>query len=242
MGIVLALSVFITPLLFLLLDSESGNRPRGRIITRETLALPNGLYSGFTNFASILGTIAISAFAAQTALEYTNGTLRNLLVRQPKRFTMLVGKDVSICSFALLTVLISAIGSIGISILLAPTKDIDTSAWFSEESFRLLYSNIGNVYLSATAYGTMGMAVGIILRSPVSSISISLAWILILEGILSFTVDGLDKWLPGQLMSLIAESNGSDISYTYAVVGSGIYLLLFGGIATTLFVRRDVSN
>ena len=242
MGIVLALSVFITPLLFLLLDSESGNRPRGRIITRETLALPNGLYSGFTNFASILGTIAISAFAAQTALEYTNGTLRNLLVRQPKRFTMLVGKDVSICSFALLTVLISAIGSIGISILLAPTKDIDTSAWFSEESFRLLYSNIGNVYLSATAYGTMGMAVGIILRSPVSSISISLAWILILEGILSFTVDGLDKWLSGQLMSLIAESNGSDISYTYAVVGSGIYLLLFGGIATTLFVRRDVSN
>ena len=242
MGIVLALSVFITPLLFLLLDSESGNGPRGRIITRETLALPNGLYSGFTNFASILGTIAISAFAAQTALEYTNGTLRNLLVRQPKRFTMLVGKDVSICSFALLTVLISAIGSIGISILLAPTKDIDTSAWFSEESFRLLYSNIGNVYLSATAYGTMGMAVGIILRSPVSSISISLAWILILEGILSFTVDGLDKWLPGQLMSLIAESNGSDISYTYAVVGSGIYLLLFGGIATTLFVRRDVSN
>ena len=242
MGIVLALSVFITPLLFLLLDSESGNRPRGRIITRETLALPNGLYSGFTNFASILGTIAISAFAAQTALEYTNGTLRNLLVRQPKRFTMLVGKDVSICSFALLTVLISAIGSIGISILLAPTKDIDTSAWFSEESFRLLYSNIGNVYLSAIAYGTMGMAVGIILRSPVSSISISLAWILILEGILSFTVDGLDKWLSGQLMSLIAESNGSDISYTYAVVGSGIYLLLFGGIATTLFVRRDVSN
>ena len=146
------------------------------------------------------------------------------------------------CSFALLTVIVSAIGSIGLSLLLAPTKDINTDAWFTQSSFELLYSNVGNVYLSAIAYGTVGMAVGIILRSPISSISISLAWILILEGILSFTVDGLDKWLPGQLMSLIAESSGGDISYTYALVGSAIYLAIFGGIATTLFVKRDVSN
>ena len=55
-------------------------------------------------------------------------------------------------------------------------------------------------------------------------------------------LDGLDKWLPGQLMSLIAESSGGDISYTYALVGSAIYLAIFGGIATTLFVKRDVSN
>ena len=242
LGIVFLLSVLITSLLFLLLDQESGNGPRGRVITRDTLALPSGLYLGFTNFASLLGTIALSVFAAQTALEYTNGTLRNLLVRQPKRLVLLAGKYIAMCSFALLTVIVSAIGSIGISLVLAPTKDINTDAWFTRESFNLLYSNIGNVYLSAIAYGTIGMAVGIILRSPISSISISLAWILILEGILSFTVDGLDKWLPGQLMSLISENSFSDISYTYALVGSAIYLLLFGGIATTLFLRRDVSN
>jgi len=146
------------------------------------------------------------------------------------------------CSFALLTVLVSAIGSIGISLILAGPKKINTDAWYTHDSFNLLYSSLGNVYLSAIAYGTIGMAVGIILRSPISSIAISLAWILILEGILSFTVDGLDKWLPGQLMSLISENSTSDISYTYALVGSGIYLAIFGAIATTLFVRRDVSN
>ena len=242
LGIVLGLSVLITALLFVLLDSEGGNGPRGRVITRDTLSLPSGLYLGFTNFAGLLGTIALSVFAAQTALEFTNGTLRNLLVRQPKRLVLLGGKYVAMCSFALLTVIVSAIGSIGISLLLAPTKDINTDAWFTQSSFELLYSNVGNVYLSAIAYGTVGMAVGIILRSPISSISISLAWILILEGILSFTVDGLDKWLPGQLMSLIAESSGGDISYTYALVGSAIYLAIFGGIATTLFVKRDVAN
>jgi ABC-type transport system involved in multi-copper enzyme maturation permease subunit len=242
LGIVLALSVLITSLLFLLLDQESGNGPRGRVITRDTLALPSGLYRGFTNFAGLLGTIALSVFAAQTALEYTNGTLRNLLVRQPKRLVLLVGKYAAMCSFALLTVIVSAMGSIGISLLLAPTKDINTDAWFTRESLSLLYSNIGNVYLCAIAYGTIGMAVGIILRSPISSISISLAWILIVEGILSFTVDGLDKWLPGQLMSLIAESSNREISYTYALAGTAIYLVIFGGIATTLFAKRDVDN
>lgn len=241
-GIVFVLSVLITSLLFLLLDSQGGNGPRGRVITRDTLALPSGLYLGFTNFAGLLGTIALSIFAAQTALEYTNGTLRNLLVREPRRFVLLAGKYVSMCSFALLTVIVSAIGSIGISLILAPTKDINTEAWFTRASFELLYSNLGNVYLSAIAYGSVGMAVGIILRSPISSISISLAWILILEGILSFTVDGLDKWLPGQLMSLISETSNGNISYTHALVGSGIYLVLFGSIATALFVRRDVSN
>jgi hypothetical protein len=62
------------------------------------------------------------------------------------------------------------------------------------------------------------------------------------EGILSFTVDGLDKWLPGQLMSLIAESSNSETSYTYALAGTAIYLVIFGGIATTLFAKRDVAN
>ena len=242
LGIVFLLSVLITSLLFLLLDSDGGNGPRGRVITRESLALPSGLYLGFTNFAGLLGTIALSVFAAQTALEYTNGTLRNLLVRQPKRLLLLAGKYVAMCSFALLTVIVSAIGSIGISLALAETKNVNTDAWFTNDSLQLLYSNLGNVYLSVIAYGTIGMAVGIILRSPISSIAISLAWILILEGILSFTVDGLDKWLPGQLMSLISESSNADISYTYALVGSGLYLVIFGTIATGLFVRRDVSN
>ena len=242
LGIVFALSVLITSLLFLLLDSEGGNGPRGRVITRDTLALPSGLYLGFTNFAGLLGTIALSVFAAQTALEYTNGTLRNLLVRQPKRIVLLAGKYLSMCSFALLTVLVSAIGSIGISLILSGPKKINTDAWFTSDSFNLLYSNLGNVYLSAIAYGTLGMAVGIILRSPISSIAISLAWLLIVEGILSFTVDGLNKWLPGQLMSLIAENSRGDISYAYALVGSGLYLLIFGTIATAFFVRRDVSS
>ena len=78
---VIGLTGLISSLLFLLLDSERGNGREGMIITRETLALPNGLYVGFANSAGLLGVIALCVFAAQTAIEYTNGTTQALLSR-----------------------------------------------------------------------------------------------------------------------------------------------------------------
>jgi ABC-type transport system involved in multi-copper enzyme maturation permease subunit len=215
---VIGLTGLISSLLFLLLDSERGNGREGMIITRETLALPNGLYVGFANSAGLLGVIALCVFAAQTAIEYTNGTLRNLLVREPRRLLLLAGKYLAMISFALITVCFSAIVSVGIS------------------------ASLANVLLSVISYGTVGMTLGLLLRSPISSISIALAWILVVENILSATVDGISKWLPGQLMSSIPVQFGVDFSYSWALIGSASYLLISGAAAAILFKRRDVVN
>jgi ABC-type transport system involved in multi-copper enzyme maturation permease subunit len=229
-------------LLFLLLDSERGNGREGMIITRETLALPNGLYVGFANSAGLLGVIALCVFAAQTAIEYTNGTLRNLLVREPRRLLLLAGKYLAMISFALITVCFSALVSIGISATLANVKDVNTDLWYTSSALSLFGSTFGNVFLSVVSYGTVGMTLGLLLRSPISSISIALAWILVVENILSATVDGISKWLPGQLMSSIPVQFGVDFSYSWALIGSASYLLISGAAAAILFKRRDVVN
>jgi ABC-type transport system involved in multi-copper enzyme maturation permease subunit len=232
----------ISSLLFLLLDSERGNGREGMIITRETLALPNGLYVGFANSAGLLGVIALCVFAAQTAIEYTNGTLRNLLVREPRRLLLLAGKYLAMISFALITVCFSAIVSVGISASLANVKDVNTDLWYTSSALSLFGSTFGNVLLSVISYGTVGMTLGLLLRSPISSISIALAWILVVENILSATVDGISKWLPGQLMSSIPVQFGVDFSYSWALIGSASYLLISGAAAAILFKRRDVVN
>jgi ABC-2 type transport system permease protein len=229
-------------LLFLLLDSERGNGREGMIITRETLALPNGLYVGFANSAGLLGVIALCVFAAQTAIEYTNGTLRNLLVREPRRLLLLAGKYLAMISFALITVCFSAIVSVGISASLANVKDVNTDLWYTSSALSLFGSTFGNVLLSVISYGTVGMTLGLLLRSPISSISIALAWILVVENILSATVNGISKWLPGQLMSSIPVQFGVDFSYSWALFGSATYLIIFGAVAVILFKRRDVVN
>ena len=239
---VIGLTGLISSLLFLLLDSERGNGREGMIITRETLALPNGLYVGFANSAGLLGVIALCVFAAQTAIEYTNGTLRNLLVREPRRLLLLAGKYLAMISFALITVCFSAIVSVGISATLANVKDVNTDLWYTSSALSLFGSTFGNVLLSVISYGTVGMTLGLLLRSPISSISIALAWILVVENILSATVDGISKWLPGQLMSSIPVHFGVDFSYSWALIGSASYLLISGAAAAILFKRRDVVN
>jgi ABC-type transport system involved in multi-copper enzyme maturation permease subunit len=197
---------------------------------------------GFANSAGLLGVIALCVFAAQTAIEYTNGTLRNLLVREPRRLLLLAGKYIAMISFALVTVFFSAIVSIAISVSLAGTKGVSTDQWFTSSAISLFGSTFGNVFLSVISYGTVGMTLGLLLRSPITSISIAVAWILVVENILSATVNGISKWLPGQLMSAIPVQFGVDFSYSRALAGSAAYLLIFAVAAATLFKRRDVVN
>ena len=112
MGAVVFFSGLFSALLYLLIDSPQGNADRGRVISREVLALSSGGVQGFANVGGFLGIIALCVFAAQTAQEYTYGTLRNLLVRQPSRMKILAGKLISMIIFALAMITISAIVSI----------------------------------------------------------------------------------------------------------------------------------
>ena len=57
----------------------------GGLPTLQQLARPNGLIVGVTRATMLLGIVAFGIAAAQTASEYSLGTLRQLLVRQPRR-------------------------------------------------------------------------------------------------------------------------------------------------------------
>ena len=94
------------------------------MISRQTLELAHGVSIGFSSAAGLLGLVALCVFAAQTAQEYTYGTLRNLLVRQPRRLTLLFGKFVAMKSFALITVLVSALVAVGLAFALSNKANV----------------------------------------------------------------------------------------------------------------------
>ncbi len=231
-----------TSLLFLLVDSPEGNGREGIRITRETLQLPTGLSLSFSNAAGLLGIVALCIFAAQTAQEYTYGTLRNLLVRQPSRMKILIGKLIAMKLFALVVVVSAGLLTFALSYLFAGMKDVSTQAWGEPDARSALLRTFINVIVATIGYGIFGMILGLLFRSPISAISIGVIWNLIIEGLLSVFVDGLTKYFPGQLLSIVAQGGSEDISYQYALFTS--YGFLFGGmlIVAILFKRRDVSN
>ena len=236
------LTGLVTSLLFLLIDSPQGNSDRGNMISREILQLPSGLTIGFSNAAGLLGIFALCVFAAQTAQEYTYGTLRNLLVRQPRRLQLLLGKYVSMASFAIVMVILAAIVSMSLAFGLSGKAKVATDAWVTSDALQELAKTFGNVLLSVIAFGTIGMILGLLLRSPISAISLGVIWLLIVENILVAVKSSLGTWMPGILISTIAVGGTDDISYTHSITMVTIYLVVSTAIVVTLFKRRDVSN
>ena len=242
MGAVVFFSGLFSALLYLLIDSPQGNADRGRVISREVLALASGGVQGFANVGGFLGIIALCVFAAQTAQEYTYGTLRNLLVRQPSRMKILFGKLISMIIFALAMITISAIVSIGISAILAPTIDVSTDLWFSSSGIEFIYTTFVNVVISVVGYGIIGMVLGLLLRSPISAISFGVLWLLIVETLLIAVKNSLQSWMPGYQLSTIASGGTADVTYTHALAVGGAYVAVGAVVASILFVRRDVAK
>ena len=242
LGAVTFFSVLVSSLLFLMIDSPNGNGDRGIRISREMLSLPSGATYSFSSIGNLLGIIALCVFAAQTAQEYSLGTLRNLLVRQPGRIRLLVGKLASMKVFAMAMTLVSAVISIGVSYALAGGKDVSTTLWFTSDGRLEIAKTLLNVFISILGFGIIGMVLGILLRSPISSISLGVLWLLIVENIVGAVKSSTLQWLPGNQLGTIAVGGTETISYTHALSLSGLYVGVSLIIATVLFTRRDVAN
>jgi len=242
LGAVAFFSVLVSSLLFLMIDSPNGNGDRGVRITREMLSLSNGATYSFSSIGNLLGIIALCVFAAQTAQEYSLGTLRNLLVRQPGRIRLLVGKLASMKVFAIIMTMVSAVISIGISYVLAGGKDVNTTLWFNSDGRLEIAKTLLNVFISILGFGIIGMVLGILLRSPISSISLGVLWLLIVENIVGAVKSSTLQWLPGNQLGTIAVGGSDTVSYTHALSLSGLYVGIALVIATVLFTRRDVAN
>lgn len=229
-------------LLFLLIDSPSGNSDRGRVITREMLELPSGVIRGFSNVSSLLGIIALCVFAAQTAQEYSYGTLRNLLVREPRRLLLLLGKFFSMSIFALVMVISSLIASVGCQTFFAPRKDVSTDQWFTSDGLHYIAQSFGNVFLGTILFGIIGMALGILLRSSITAISIAVVWILIIESLLAAVRPSVEKWLPGALLSAVGQGGTITLEYQRSLIAGLIYTAVIALLSASLFAKRDVSQ
>ncbi|MSO43153.1 MAG: ABC transporter permease [Candidatus Planktophila sp.] len=247
MGAVVFFSALFSSLLFLLIDSPDGNSDRGRTVSRDILALATGGVQGFSSVGGFLGIIALCVFAAQTAQEYTYGTLRNILVRQPGRLRVLAGKFIAMKLFALVMIILSAIISISASVLLAPRAKVSTDLWFGVDGRHAVFTTFINIIISVIGFGTIGMVLGLLLRSPISSISFGVLWLLIVENLLIAVKNSLQDWMPGAQLAAIASGGvprgmATGIEYSHALLVGGIYVAVGVIVASFLFVRRDVSN
>jgi len=237
-----SLTALITTLVFTQAGDGSGQADGpAEGITLAMLSLPEGFLQGLSTGTQLFGVVAFCVAAAAFAGEYTTGTLRNMLIRQPGRLRLLAGTWAAVVTFTVIGVLIAGVVAGGTALALSGSQGIDTASWFTADGWQTSLRTLGEVTLAGVGYATLGSALGVLLRASVLAVSIGLAWLMVIELILSETVDGADRWLPGQLLSAVAQNGTETVTLTAALVTLGGYLLASGAVAAGSFVRRDVT-
>ena len=207
----------------------------------EALAQPNGLIHGVTRVVVLLGIVAFGVAAFQIASEYSLGTLRQLLVRQPRRTVLLAGKYLGVISFIVAVVVFASVVAGGVAVIMAHVRHVPVGAWFSATGTKDLTEALGELVLAVIGFATLGLAVGLFLRSAVFAVIVGLAYLIAVENIVGRVLPATNRWLPGQLLLGVGQGGNTTTTFPRALLLSAIYLGIVGLVTTYVFRRRDVT-
>lgn len=235
-GLAVAASLFAV-LLFVQAPATGG----GDLPSLVQLARPNGLIHGVNRAAVLLGIVAFGIAATQIASEYSLGTLRQLLVRQPRRPILLAGKFLAVVTFMLGAVLFASLVATVAAFVMAHARHVPTSAWTSSAGITDLTRALGDLLLATVGFTIFGLVVGLLFRSSVTAIIVGFAYLLPVEAVVTRIAPHTAAWLPGELLQAIAAGGLSTAGFARSLVLSTVYVVGAGVLATVVFVRKDVT-
>ena len=234
LGLAAAASLFVV-LLFSQASADGG------IVTLHELAKPNGLVIGVARASILLGVVAFGIAASQVASEYSLGTLRQLLVRQPRRAVLLAGKMLGTITFLVLALCFAAVIALIVAVVAAQARHVPTSAWFTGTGLGDLLRELGDLTLSVIGYSVLGMALGQFVRSAVFAVIVGFAWLVAVENIIVRIVPSTQQWLPGASITAVASGGVEGVSYGHGLILGTVYVVVAIAAAMTVFLRSDVT-
>lgn len=209
-------------------------------VSIAALSQPDGFASILQRGADFLGVFALGVVAVATAQEFSTGALRNLLVRQPGRVRLIAGKTLCNVLYVVLSVLLASLVALLVAEVIAPSRGITASGWLGA-GLGSTASTIGNLMLAAAGYAIFGALLALIVRASAPAVIIGVAWILVIENLITRAWPNVGHWLPGQQLTAVV-AGGNDISGYAWALGLGMAFVAAAAVAgSTLFRRRDVA-
>ncbi len=226
---------------------EFGNQVGGPSIPIALLERPDGWVLAFGATGQLLGIIALVIAAGNLAAEFTSGTLKGLLVREPRRAVLLGGKIGAVWAFIASGIALTLLVTVVASLALAGARGIATDAWFTAEGLGDLAQSLLNVTLAAMMWALMGTMLAMVFRSGPPAIGIGIGYPLLVEGLLGLVLPDFVRWMPGSVLAAVAAGSAESVfgeaeglGYGAALVLSVAYAAAFLVISLVLLKRRDV--
>jgi len=241
-GAVIGFSVLATFLTLRRVGGDAGRGPGSEMtFVAAELSGADGMATILTVSATFLGVLTLGLVATLVANEYAHGTIRTLLVEQPRRLRLLGGQLVAIGVFTALAVVVASLAATGLGLAIAPGRGVDTAAWLTSEGYAALAAAIGNLIASSLGWGVIGTLLAVLLRAPAPAVAAGIAYALPVEMLLDAAWDDAALWLPRGLLDSLAYGGTPLVSYGRAWALVALYTVVALGLSAVVFARRDVT-
>jgi ABC-2 type transport system permease protein len=232
----------VTTLATVLSAEPAPGTPQGRGATLESLAEPGGGTEAFSLGIGFVGLLVLVAFIARLAGEFSHGTLRTVLMKEPRRLRMVLGKMVALVGFMAAVLLLAEALSFAASVLIAPSQDVDTANWYGLDGIADAAGAYAAALAGTSAWALYGMTLALLLRSVAIAVGVGVAWAGPLEHITAESWQTAERWFPGLQLETLAAGGTSDLSSERALLLTAIYATLAVAAGLLTLSRRDISG
>ncbi|UDY37430.1 hypothetical protein [Dermatobacter hominis] len=212
------------------------------LLTTQALSEPGGGTAVFAQTAAFTYVFLLAVFVAAVAGEFTRGTFRTMLLHQPSRGRLLLGKVTVLVLDALAVAAVGAVLSWVTARLVAPSQGIDTAAWATLDGLRAAVEDLGRVALFLVGTAVFGTTVGVLARSVPIGVGVALVWSGPIENILGDSWAGAEQWFPGLLLRAVLIPGSTDTSTGRALVTLAAYAAIALTVTAIALRRRDVTS
>ena len=222
--------------------TDAGAPGSERGATVASLGQAGGATEAFSIGASFAGILVLVLFIANVAGEFSQGTFRTLLMRQPRRRRAARGQDARAAGVRG--------GRAGrrrapdrrvASAAIAPTQDVSTASWFGLDGLGEAAGDYATALFGVAAWASLGMALAIFVRSIPVALGIGIVWSGPFEHLLEDAWAAAGQWFPGLLLEALAAGGTADVSTTRALALVALYVAAAATAAALVFARRDIT-
>lgn len=239
--VVFAAGVLATAIVFLSAEDSAAPGPELGTTIQELSAAGGGT-EAFSTLLSFGGFFVLVVLAAVWASEFSQGTFRTLLMKQPRRMFLLAGKFASHLVFGAGLLLLAVVVTWFASLAIAPAKEVSTSTWFSVDGLGEAAADYGNALFWVAVWSCFGMTLGVLIRSTPVSLAVGIGWFGPFERMTERAWDAASNWFPGLLLDSFVLGGTSDVSYVRALTLLVGYVAVAAAVSVVSFARRDVAG
>ena len=206
------------------------------------LARAGGGTEAFAVGASFASLLAFVSAIALIGNEFAHGTFRSLVLREPRRVRLIVGKFAGMLVVLAGMLLTAEVLTFGTSLLAAQWQGVATNAWFSIGAVDDAVADFASTFLGLAGWMVLGTFLAVLFRSVPLALAVGVAWAGPFENI---TVDSWStgfRVFPGQVLRSVIAGGTVELGFAQAVLRSSLYVAVAGAITLVVVAHRDVTS